>query len=101
MDPVVEPPSIAAAARACVIEFDRALGLASWLPPRENASVEDQIARFSLWSANTGVFAQGKLSMDYRLREVPEIHSVVTGLLDALLDQIIRCISFSVILMDM
>lgn len=46
----------------------------------------DQFARFSLWTANIGVFASGLASLDHSLREAQEVHEVITGLLEVLDD---------------
>uniref|UniRef100_A0A093VD80 Serine/threonine-protein phosphatase n=2 Tax=Talaromyces marneffei PM1 TaxID=1077442 RepID=A0A093VD80_TALMA len=56
--------------------------------------VEDQFARFSLWTANIGVFASGRASLDHRLREAQEVHEVITGLLEVLDDRIQECTSY-------
>ncbi|KAM0416786.1 hypothetical protein ACHAPD_005723 [Fusarium lateritium] len=55
--------------------------------------IEDQVARFSSWAASIGVFAPGSASMDHRLRYAPEVHSVVTGLLESLNYQCQECLS--------
>ncbi|KAG5746711.1 hypothetical protein H9Q72_010680 [Fusarium xylarioides] len=46
--------------------------------------VEDQLARFQLWTANICVFSTGRDSLDYRLREAPDVRTPVIGLLQAL-----------------
>ncbi|KAL9573938.1 hypothetical protein ACKAV7_001930 [Fusarium commune] len=46
--------------------------------------VEDQLARFQLWTANICVFGTGRDSLDYRLREAPDVQTPVIGLLQAL-----------------
>jgi hypothetical protein len=86
-----EITTIAEVARDCMLAFQHALKSVASLSPREHSMIEDQLARLSLWSVNIGVFAPGKMSMDYRMREVPDIQAVVTGLLEALQYQIQKC----------
>ena len=45
---------------------------------------EDQIARFKIWSASLGVFENGHASIDYRLRDHPEVLNLDTQQLDVL-----------------
>ncbi|KAL1967098.1 hypothetical protein VTN77DRAFT_3622 [Rasamsonia byssochlamydoides] len=47
-------------------------------------TVETQNARFNIWAANLGVFADLHASLDYRLRYSPEIRTMVLRLLDVL-----------------
>ncbi|KAI1742944.1 hypothetical protein F4680DRAFT_471829 [Xylaria scruposa] len=46
--------------------------------------VEDQLARFSLWGFNIKVFISGRGSLDYRLRENPDVREAITAVLEAL-----------------
>ncbi|KAH7125707.1 hypothetical protein B0J11DRAFT_312300 [Dendryphion nanum] len=48
------------------------------------ALIQNQTGRFNIWTSNIGVFAPLRLSMDYRLRDAPEIHSLVLKLLHSL-----------------
>ncbi|PYI27721.1 hypothetical protein BP00DRAFT_450050 [Aspergillus indologenus CBS 114.80] len=45
---------------------------------------EAQLARFNLWATNIGVFAKYKASLDYRLRDSPDIQRIITNLLEVL-----------------
>ena len=45
---------------------------------------EDQLARFKIWSASLGVFESGHASIDYRLRDHPDVLNLVTQQLDVL-----------------
>ncbi|KFY45073.1 hypothetical protein V494_01165 [Pseudogymnoascus sp. VKM F-4513 (FW-928)] len=90
-----EITTIAEVARDCMLAFQHALESVASLSPREHSMIEDQLARLSLWSTNIGVFALGKMSMDYRMRDVPDIKAVVTGLLEALQYQIQKCPDFT------
>jgi hypothetical protein len=86
-----QQPTIAGGAELCLHSFEQCLQQAASIHPRELSLVEDQLARFSVWTANIGVFAPGRASMDHRLREVPDVQVVVTGLLEALDDRIQNC----------
>jgi hypothetical protein len=86
-----QQPTIAGGAELCLRSFQQCLQQSASVHPRELSLVEDQLARFSIWTANIGVFAPGRASMDHRLREVPDIQDVVRGLLDALDDRIQNC----------
>lgn len=48
------------------------------------ANTADQLARFRLWAANIGVFAEGHGSLDWRLRESPSFKEVVVEFLESL-----------------
>ncbi|KAF5538687.1 hypothetical protein FPHYL_12464 [Fusarium phyllophilum] len=48
------------------------------------ARIDDQLARFQLWTTNIRVFSTGRDSLDYRLRGVPDVQTPVIGLLQAL-----------------
>ncbi|KAG5794497.1 hypothetical protein H9Q69_006453 [Fusarium xylarioides] len=48
------------------------------------AGIDDQLARFQLWTTNIRVFSTGRDSLDYRLRGVPDVQTPVIGLLQAL-----------------
>ncbi|KAF4960854.1 hypothetical protein FGADI_687 [Fusarium gaditjirri] len=84
--------TVAASANQCLQSFQKCLVSASMINPRELSMIEDQVARFSSWGASTGVFAPGSASMDHRLRYAPEVHSVVTGLLESLNYQCQECL---------
>ncbi|EEU35605.1 uncharacterized protein NECHADRAFT_86789 [Fusarium vanettenii 77-13-4] len=82
--PELKGPTVAACANECLESFQQCLISASSVHPREASMVEDQVARFSSWASNIGVFAPGSASMDHRLRYASEVQSVVTGLLESL-----------------
>lgn len=83
--------TIAEAANACLSSFQECMRLLTSFGPRERAIVQNQLGRFSLWAANIGVYAPGRASMDYRLREVEDVHRVVRGLLEALNSSLVDC----------
>lgn len=45
---------------------------------------EDQLFRFNMWAANSSVFTPGHASMDWRLRDSPEIREMMVDSLDVL-----------------
>lgn len=83
--------TIGGTASLCLNTFQQCLEKSAFISPREMSRVEDQFARFSLWSANIGVFASGRSSLDHRLREAQEVHEVITGLLEVLDHRIKEC----------
>ena len=46
--------------------------------------LENQLGRFNLWTANTGVFAPLLLCFDYRLRDASEVRDILIDLLNSL-----------------
>ncbi|RAK81851.1 uncharacterized protein BO72DRAFT_420696 [Aspergillus fijiensis CBS 313.89] len=80
--------TIAATADRCLNLFQQCLQQSASISSLEMTLVEDQLARFSLWAANIGVFAGGRASLDHRLREAQEVHEVIIGLLETLEDQV-------------
>ncbi|OJK03580.1 hypothetical protein ASPACDRAFT_10380, partial [Aspergillus aculeatus ATCC 16872] len=87
--------TIAATADRCLNLFQQCLQQSASISSLEMTLVEDQLARFSLWAANIGVFAGGRASLDHRLREAQEVHEVIIGLLETLEDQVEACESQS------
>ncbi|OJJ94807.1 hypothetical protein ASPACDRAFT_64957 [Aspergillus aculeatus ATCC 16872] len=45
---------------------------------------EAQLARFNLWATNIGVFAKYKASLEYRLRDSPDVQRIIINLLEIL-----------------
>lgn len=43
-----------------------------------------ELGRFRVWAGNTGAHRNGKMSLDHRLREVPDVHIEITDLLEEL-----------------
>jgi hypothetical protein len=56
---------IASATRDCITLFDKM--------SEDNMWAQDQLTRFNIWVNNIGVFARGHASLDYRLRDAPDI----------------------------
>lgn len=84
--------TIADLARSCLGRFQKCLNKAADVHPRELTLVENQVARFSVWAANIGVFAPGRGSLDHRLREAPDVQDAVGGLLEALGLRALSCV---------
>ena len=57
------------------------LGIFSEHQPRRT---EDQLARFKIWTASLCVFKIGHASIDYRLRNHPDVLDLVTQQLEVL-----------------
>jgi hypothetical protein len=87
--------NISECAALCLRSFDDCLTRLGCSAPERLSLFEDQLARFNIWISSIGVFASGKASMDYRLRDVPEIQSVVVASLDTLNDHIQDCKLFN------
>ncbi|KAI1388242.1 uncharacterized protein F4822DRAFT_239662 [Hypoxylon trugodes] len=75
---------ISALARQCFISFERCLRGTSAIDPQRYSTVEDQMARFSIWTSNMAVFANGKACINHRVREAPEILRLILGILEVL-----------------
>ncbi|CAI6097486.1 unnamed protein product, partial [Clonostachys chloroleuca] len=80
--------TVADLAGLCLNTFQQGLNLSSSHHPRYRALIEDQLARFSIWTSGNGVFAKVRSSMDHRLREAPDVQLAVCSLLEALEDSL-------------
>ncbi|OTB03536.1 hypothetical protein M426DRAFT_176005 [Hypoxylon sp. CI-4A] len=85
------PPRISTFARQCLISFKECLEGTSALDTNRYSSIEDQMARFSIWSANMAVFSSGKACMDHHVREVPEVQRLILGILEILQGRLQEC----------
>jgi hypothetical protein len=72
-----------------MIAFDRLLRLKQDRGD-EATEVENDLFRFRLWAHNNAVLSQERDSMDYRLRRATVPHSVITDLLEELLQAVLR-----------
>ncbi|KAL1638136.1 hypothetical protein SLS58_008973 [Diplodia intermedia] len=82
-----ECPTIASRAKAAADSFRLLadIGPAYGNPLKsESTDVDDQLARFNIWTCNIGVFASGHASLDYRLRDSPEAKTLMIQLLEGL-----------------
>ncbi|VUC32849.1 unnamed protein product [Clonostachys rosea] len=85
--------TVATLAELCLNTFQQGLKLSASHHPRYLALIEDQLARFSIWTSGNGVFAKARASMDHRLREAPDVQLAVCSLLEALDDSLQTCLS--------
>jgi hypothetical protein len=85
-----EQLSTSEAAARCIAAFDHCLQQPT--PDiRATSLIEDELARFSLWTSYLKVFVAGRASLDHRLREAPDVLQLVLGLLEALEHRIQDC----------
>lgn len=56
--------------------------VARLLASSTSADAGEQQARFNIWAANMGVFADERASLDHRLKEDNEVRTMVIQLLD-------------------
>ncbi|KAI0469770.1 hypothetical protein GGR56DRAFT_242688 [Xylariaceae sp. FL0804] len=82
-------------ARECLLAFESCLQGALTLGNRRHSALEDQMARFSIWTFNMAVFAAGKCSMDHRVREAPEVQRLVLGIIEVLHAYLLEYRSFT------
>lgn len=87
-------PTISERARRCLASFQECLAGMTKLGPIRKSLIEDEFARFSIWTSNVGIFASGRASMDYRLRMEPNIQRLVLGLLEVLHGHIEHCMFY-------
>lgn len=76
----VRTATIAGRARACAIRLNEVVSQSHQAMP----AFEDQLARFNIWAANIGVFAEGHASLDYRVRNSNKVKAMVMQLLQTL-----------------
>ncbi|TGO92413.1 hypothetical protein BPOR_0003g00110 [Botrytis porri] len=74
--------SIAEIARNVATVFAR--GRAKQLEPHLRSELENELGRFKIWAGNLGVFAPGRASVDYRLRDDADVKEILTQMLDRL-----------------
>ncbi|ESZ91987.1 hypothetical protein SBOR_7644 [Sclerotinia borealis F-4128] len=74
--------SIAETARNVATVFAR--GRAKQLEPHLRSELENELGRFKIWAGNLGVFAPGRASADYRLRDDADIKEILIQMLDRL-----------------
>ncbi|KAL8318705.1 hypothetical protein RB597_005806 [Gaeumannomyces tritici] len=83
-----EPSTIDVVADQCFQAFRRCLGAGGSVPILQQSLLRDQFTRFTLWTNCMSVFAQGRASMHFRLRETPDVQLVVIGVLRTLLSHV-------------
>jgi hypothetical protein len=90
---------ISASVKDCLIAFEKCLSKASQagLGVYQYSSLENQMARFSIWTSNMAVFDTGKSCLEHHLREAKDIRRWMLGMLEVLNDQISECASVLIV----
>jgi hypothetical protein len=78
-------------ARTCLLTFEQCLHGCASLDTQRYSVIQDQTARFTIWTTNMAVFASAKACMDHRIREAPEVQRMLSGILEVLNGQIEEC----------
>ncbi|KAK7932571.1 hypothetical protein PG985_003283 [Apiospora marii] len=86
---------VATKAQACITSFDQCLHQAALVHVRERSLVEDQLARFSIWTGTMRVLEPGRQSLDHRLRMAPEVQDTCATLLEVIFRRLQTCTSFA------
>ncbi|KAF2455839.1 hypothetical protein BDY21DRAFT_61825 [Lineolata rhizophorae] len=71
--------TVAPFAQVCVECFVKFLSAADTNNWTDRDVVEELFARFNIWADNLGVFASEHASIDYRLRDSPEVRELIVG----------------------
>lgn len=79
-------PSIAEHAMQCSNLFRKYMAMPGILP--DPTVMDDQSARFTLWTSNMDVFGSPNVSLDYRLRFSPTVVEIIHQLLDVICDSL-------------
>lgn len=67
-------------------EFSRLMSILSEnLEGDVQQRAKEQVERFRLWASHIGVFAPYRWSLDYRLRNSPEVSTILIRMLDVLM----------------
>ncbi|KAL9600267.1 MAG: hypothetical protein Q9219_003312 [cf. Caloplaca sp. 3 TL-2023] len=74
------PARVLDVTRQCVTLFGR-IYADQTIDPRTKADVENQLGRFKIWAGSIGVFATGKASTDFRLRNDEDVKELLIDLL--------------------
>lgn len=74
------PDRVLDATRQCVALFGRAR-TDDKIDARTKVEVENQLGRFKIWAGSIGVFAAGKASTDFRLRDDEDVKELLIDLL--------------------
>jgi hypothetical protein len=61
------------------------------LDSRRKSLIENESARFSIWTSNTNIFAVGQASIDHRLRSASSVQRLVLRLLEVLHGDVEQC----------
>lgn len=83
----MESIQIRSRAEDCLSDFDALVMVQPTAEDNRNGddlNSEEQKARFLIWSANIGIFAEHHASLDYRLRDSLEARKLMLDLLGSL-----------------
>ncbi|KAK8131670.1 hypothetical protein PG984_008108 [Apiospora sp. TS-2023a] len=83
--------AIEAKAQACIASFHECLHKAESVHVREHSLVEEQLARFSIWTDAMRVFEPGRQSLDHRLQMAPEVQDTCAALLEVISRRLQAC----------
>lgn len=83
--------TISNCATRCHGSFQQCLVKAASIHAREEALIENQLAKYSLWTAYFQVFGSGRESLDYRLRESFDVQDAIIGVVEALNYSVLKC----------
>jgi hypothetical protein len=82
-------PTIAEHATQCHSLFHKYLVMPHIL--EDPTTMDDQLARFTLWTSNMDVWGPLNVSLDYRLRFSPTASDIIHQLLDIISDTLLSC----------
>ena len=82
-------PTIAEHATQCNSLFHKYMVVPEIVP--DPTVMDDQLARFTLWASNMGVYGPLNVSLDYRLRFSPTVVEIIHQLLDVVCDTLTSC----------
>lgn len=77
-------PTIAEHASQCAALFKKYMDMPGLVP--DPTVMDDQMARFNLWTSNMDVFGPSNVSLDYRLRYSPTVVEIIHQLLNVICD---------------
>ena len=83
----MDSPEIRKLADECLADFNALVIVQPTSNEQRDAdkpNSEEQRARFLIWSANIGIFADGHASLDYRLKDSLEARNLMLDLLESL-----------------
>jgi len=62
-------------------------------PLTQNDWIENKLGDFNLWSVGIRASSTGHSSLDYRVRDRPDIKGVIVGLLDGIKSALAQCLA--------
>ncbi|EHK50331.1 hypothetical protein TRIATDRAFT_289101 [Trichoderma atroviride IMI 206040] len=85
--------TIADCASRCIESFKACLHEAAFVHARELSLLDNQLARFSLWTANVKALDSGRGCLDFRLRDAFDVQDAIVGVVETLNYRILSCMS--------